>query len=307
MDNFNINAFPAMDQPGTPASQPATPPVVDPNAHARFLENLVQQLLNERARGEAPREREGRARVQLPVFHGYTHENVSSWILQMEMGFQADNVMSDDRRIAAAATCLREAAFEWFRSTNNEEAFVAWDEFKEKVRHAFLPPNDQHLFRRSLKMCKQTSTVQDYVYRFRSIMGQIEDMAELDKIDHFISGLRPMTAAEVNYQCPQTLSSAIEIATMYDSARFPSDNRPAGLVRIREQPRVVREQPRPVPFQRPLHHQQRRPGTPMELDNVGIPNRRNLDRKRKLCFLCHLPGHFARNCPNRNGGQPGNG
>ena len=320
MDNENIQHYPAPEQVDTPASHPGTPPVMDPNSHLRFLENLVvsqvhqvQQLLEERARGEGHRsdghrEREGRARVQLPTFHGYVSENVSSWTLQLEMGFQADNVQSHERRIAAAATCLREAAFEWFRSATNERPFLTWAEFKEGIRRAFLPPNDQHLFRRQLKLCKQTSSVQDYVFRFRSIMGQITDMAELDKIDHFVTGLRALTASEVKYRCPETLADAIEVAIMFDAARFTEGSR--GGPRAGRSSEPTRTTGRPY-LSSPIGSRPSSRGSfaPMELDNVRMQrdgHQKRYDRKERRCFVCHQLGHFARDC-SQGGKLAGNG
>ena len=34
-------------------------------------------------------------------------------------------------------------------------------------------------------------TVQEYTMRIRNILGQVEGMGELDKVQHFIEGLKP--------------------------------------------------------------------------------------------------------------------
>jgi len=51
-------------------------------------------------------------------------------------------------------------------------------------------------------------------------MGQIANMDEMDKVMHFVNGLKMATQVEVNYNMPQTLKMAIEIAIRYDTARF---------------------------------------------------------------------------------------
>ncbi|CAG8811577.1 31604_t:CDS:2 [Racocetra persica] len=44
-----------------------------------------------------------------------------------------------------------------------------------------------------LKKLRQTESVQDYRIQFRNIIGQIEDMNEIDKVTYFIEGLKHET------------------------------------------------------------------------------------------------------------------
>src|SRR5688572_14502481 len=62
--------------------------------------------------------------------------------------------------------------------------------------------------------------VQEYVYKFRNLMEQISNMDEMDKVMHFVNGLKLATQVKVNYNMPWTLEMAIEIAIRYDTARF---------------------------------------------------------------------------------------
>ncbi|CAF1683141.1 unnamed protein product, partial [Didymodactylos carnosus] len=78
----------------------------------------------------------------------------------------------------------------------------------------------QQLLRRQLRMLKQTTTAQQYIYEFRNILGQIDAMVEADKVTYFIDGLRGRTKAEVSYKAPATLAEAITIAITYDTAYF---------------------------------------------------------------------------------------
>ena len=239
-------------------------------------------------------------RMVLPTFHGTETENVVSWLAQIENVFRGERVLDDERRIAFAVSSLHDAAFEWYRYQTRLRDFPSWSFFVEELKRAFLPPNHQHIFRRQLKACRQTGTVQDYVYRFRSILGQIEAMDELDQVAHFIDGLKQQTALEIQYRCPDTLEDAITIAIMFDSARFGNSNN-----RLRGQnPIGVRHG-----FPRP-HRGSRSMPSPMKLDAMAAPTCRQTAIKNRLCFRCNQPGHISRDCPNRRQSIPvgsGNG
>ena len=43
-------------------------------------------------------------------------------------------------------------------------------------------------------------------------------MGPLDQVMHFVDGLKYTTKAEVNYQGPETLEEAIDIAIAFDTA-----------------------------------------------------------------------------------------
>jgi len=55
------------------------------------------------------------------------------------------------------------------------------------------------------------------------LVEQIEDMGELDKVMHYVEGLKSATQQEVKYQAPQTLEDAWKLAVRYDTAMFGSN------------------------------------------------------------------------------------
>lgn len=304
----------AMDPGAVPAfGQAAAPQTAD----ARRLELLEQavigltHVLQQQQQPPPARAFEpGRTslRMHLPSYHGTEKENVVSWLDQVENVFRGERIADDARRIAYAVSAMKDAAFEWYRAEVRMHEFDTWVDFVDDLKRAFLPPNHQHLFRRQLKQCKQQGSVQDYVFRFRSILGQIEEMNELDQVDHFVNGLKPQTAAEVQYRCPNTLEEAISVAIMYDAARFH-----VGNGRLRGGPVANNNLGRPsFGFGTGARRSSHPPLSPMSLDFIksSTPTDRQTAIKNRLCFRCNQPGHVSRNCPKRFGPGPidsGNG
>ncbi|KAI3655658.1 hypothetical protein MP638_007399, partial [Amoeboaphelidium occidentale] len=101
-----------------------------------------------------------------------------TWLKQLEQGFNAERVNDDTRRIAYAANSLRGPALEWWYTI---DAFNGWEHFKEALILKFTPDNQQHLLRRNLQKLKQNRSILKYVTKFRELIGQVNEMSELDK------------------------------------------------------------------------------------------------------------------------------
>ena len=48
----------------------------------------------------------------------------------------------------------------------------------------------------------------EYGAQFRNLIGQITDIAELDKVIYFVEGLKHATKTEVNYRVPANFEDA---------------------------------------------------------------------------------------------------
>jgi len=164
--------------------------------------------------------------LKLPHFYGKAGENVTTWIFQCESVFNAKKIEDNIQRLNYMPGCLHEAALHWYQNTCmmatvHEDPFDNdWNIFVASIKKAFQPPHYQQILRRQLKTLKQTGQVQDYVYKFRNLVSQIEEMGQLDQVMHFVEGLKSATRVKVNYCTPDTLTDVIEVAIAYDTARF---------------------------------------------------------------------------------------
>ena len=64
-----------------------------------------------------------------------------------------------------------------------------WDVLKKELKDQFLPCNIDWVVRESLKELTQTGSVRDYVKKFISVILNIRNMSEDDKLFNFISEL----------------------------------------------------------------------------------------------------------------------
>ena len=136
----------------------------------------------------------------------------------MQLGaiFNAQGITDYNTRINYASTALAEGALHWYlnrlMSNSGGIPWHNWDDFATEMKAAFQPPQYQQYLRDQLRRCHQTGSVQEYTTRFRNIMGQIEEMGELDKVNAFSDGLKLATRQEVKYQAPSTLEEAWKLA-----------------------------------------------------------------------------------------------
>src|SRR6185295_19287075 len=150
-------------------------------------------------------------------------ELVSAWIFQCGQIFDAQNI-AHDRRIHHMAGALRDTALHWFhnkatRANGVNNAFQDLQAFVNDITAAFQPSNYQQILRNQLHSLQQRNDIHTYVSSFRTIIGQITTMADLDQVSNFIQGLKPVMHIEVSYRKLANLKEAITIAIDYDTAQ----------------------------------------------------------------------------------------
>jgi hypothetical protein len=158
----------------------------------------------------------------------------------------------------------------------------------KELRSAFEPINSVLVIRRKIRALKQEQSVQQYVYEFRNLVGQVQDMSEDDMISNFIEGLRDNVRLELHYRAPKSLDEAVKLAVSFDDARGKS---------------IIDESKY---YGVPLGSS----STPMELGNYqrswnangknSGSGKSDKSGKQVRCFKCNGKGHYASKCPSRS-------
>ena len=84
--------------------------------------------------------------------------------------------------------------------------------FWKELWDQFLPCNTSWLARDSLKKLKQTGSTRKYVKQFSSLLLDISNMSEEDKLFNFLSGLQPWAQTELRRQGVKDIPSAMAAA-----------------------------------------------------------------------------------------------
>lgn len=87
-----------------------------------------------------------------------------------------------------------------------------WEVLKKELKDQFLPCKTAWVARDSLKKLKHTGTVREYVKEFSSLMLDIKNMSEEDKLFNFMSGLQSWAQMELRRQGVKDLPSAMDAA-----------------------------------------------------------------------------------------------
>jgi hypothetical protein len=223
------------------------------------------------------------------LFFGKNNENVTTWLFQLNGYFQQHRI-PDDLCISHAATLLREGALQWYHNqvisteSDPEAPIKTWPGFQDQIKKAYRSPHHWYIIRKQMLALQQTGRITEYVEKFRSMAGQINNMAEEDQIVYFIEGLKERTRAAVETQVPKELETAIRLAAAYDEANFGYR-----LSSYRNRPATT-QQNGVVPMDLTLVHAR----TP--LPRLTDEEREECMR-RGLCFRCRQAGHITRNCP----------
>ena len=225
--------------------------------------------------------------ASMPTFHGKPNESVDEFMFEAKLFMNGKNIDFDrlenqSRVVAMLAANLRGGAASWYHSriVIDEETIDSIGEFEQALKDEFVPADQQQRLRAALRACKQTTGVEDYVSRFRHIIAQIRGMSQIDKVDHFVVGLKPETQKEVNYLCCETLKEAISAAQAYERAHFGGQ----AIRRSRVAP----------PAQGP---------EPMDISAVSARPSQEECRRQGLCFYCREAGHRISACPKKRQGN----
>ena len=155
------------------------------------------------------------------LFQVKTTENVLEWIYVVNKNMEA-NEIPVERRVNLIINCVKELALSTYRRLTEDNPNITWIDLCATFINTFMPPDYQLQLRDQLRHHKQIGNFQQYLLKFQTLVNQILDMSEQDKISHFIGGLPDDTRFNVITRNPNDLETAIIIASQYDACRKQS-------------------------------------------------------------------------------------
>jgi len=152
-----------------------------------------------------------------PIFGEKKTDNVDDWIFSVNNSMFAANIPKN-LKLSAVTPYLRGLpllTLKRYQQTNGIDG--SWEGFCGVLLNQFKPRDWQNKLRLQLRDLKQTDSFEGYLLKFQSLITQINDLQESDKILWFTEGLLPKTKFEVKSKHCSTLEEAIQIASTYDS------------------------------------------------------------------------------------------
>lgn len=114
----------------------------------------------------------------------------------MEEYFKAARVPEGEKVRITSMYLTGDANKLWWRRRMEDDAYAGrptierWEVLKKELKDQFLPCKTAWVARDSLKKLKHTGTVREYVKELSSLMLDIKNMSEENKLFNFMSGLR---------------------------------------------------------------------------------------------------------------------
>ncbi|XP_022745098.1 uncharacterized protein LOC111295720 [Durio zibethinus] len=160
-------------------------------------------------------------------------KELENFLFDMEQYFRAVCIESEEDKVVMASMYLAGNAKLWWRSkfVNDECPIKTWVDLKQELKNQFFPENVEYMARMKLRELVQTGTVREFVRSFSTIMLDIRDMSEKDKMFYFLEGLKPWVRTELLRQKVQDVVTAMAVAERlhdYNDGSSKRKNPPLG-------------------------------------------------------------------------------
>ena len=251
--------------------------------------------------GSSSADRGKRAKVPEPKRYEGARDakELENFLFDMEQYFRAVRTDSEEDKVAMAAMYLAGDAKLWWRSKfiNDECPIKTWGDLKRELKGQFFPENVEYNARRKLRELVQTGTVREFVRGFSTLMLDIRDMSEKDKMFYFLEGLKPWARTELQRQRVQDVATAMAAAECLNDysdgpskRKTPPSNGSSSTFGSGGKAARVDRSSSGGTDKRPLGRD-----TPQPRTN----NASNFKPRQPLaCFLCQGP-HRVAECPHR--------
>jgi hypothetical protein len=221
-------------------------------------------------------------------------KELENFLWDMQEYFRAAHIPLGEQ-VNTACMYLRGDAKLWWRTRVHDDLVMGkprineWEVLKKELKSQFLPCNAAWLARQSLKKLEQTGTARKYVKEFSSLMLDISNMSEDDKLFNFMSGLKPWAQVELSRQGVKDLQGAMAAADSLVDYNFS----PASSSNSND-PEVGKSVKEGTSRSERWFDAMKKEGNSKQSSNLSY----NKDRKVGGCFICEGP-HRAKDCPKR--------
>ena len=262
------------------------------------MENLADRLAQAAVNGPPPN---GLKSIDIPKptsFDGALQPSIplDQFLHSTEAYLRIGNIKNPDLQVYVAGGLLTGVAQKWYQaamqSPDPAENLNDMNDFKRSIRENFAPSDPSLDARNMMADCVQTSTVREYLSRFRCLALQIAGYAPGEKLDKFRRGLKMPIRKELIIREVKTFTDAVRIAEAVES----TTNMAGG-----ERTQYAGGQ---------LRNTQGGPsrGAPATIRSnyvAGQPKGRLTAEERTdlmrrgACFYCREEGHMIINCPKK--------
>ncbi|KAE8904351.1 hypothetical protein PF003_g11954 [Phytophthora fragariae] len=225
-------------------------------------------------------------KLHVNSYVGREGEPLLRWFVEVDTAITARRIVDPLSKVAFAMSCLGGRARSWAygRRLTDPTCFSTYEVFKEELRQAFEPPQNEFRSRAEfLDLQQGKHDVHAYAQRARYLVSNIvtNPIDEATKVVTFMKGLKDGPVKTYLFrEYPSTLESAITLAMQEEFSL--------------RQAKLHVNVPRPMP--RPTVKPTGGP-EPMDLSSAtaaGSQQRRGPTNVR--CFRCGNNGHYAREC-----------
>jgi len=155
---------------------------------------------------------------------------VCTWVYKMEqylnlMQMMAPGVvLNDNNRITYATSFLIDtAAVWWFTKVQANSIPTTWQQFVMELKAEFVPADYIRNARSKIRTLKQFKSVPEYLSEFRKIVLTITNIAEDEKLDKYLEGLREDIRLEVMKSSVITFEEEAQLSLTIDGALYGAD------------------------------------------------------------------------------------
>ncbi|XP_070002415.1 uncharacterized protein [Nicotiana sylvestris] len=211
-------------------------------------------------------------------------KKLENFLWDMEQYFHAAKVQDEDK-VPITTMYLVDDAKLWWRTRVADDVSAgrpkidSWEGLNKELKDQFFPSKGGWIARDRLKKLKQTGTVRDYVKDFSSLMLDISNMSEEDKLQNFLYGLQSWVQMELRRQNVKDFPSAIAVVDALGDVRLGQDGSDFSTTSKSKN-----------------GNKDKGNGNEKGKQCTGPSTNKGQNSKFDGCFICKGP-HMARDCP----------